>query len=109
MNLPRIKDGVYVINLDNKDNKEMHCLSLFIDKNRVSYFNSFGIEYISPEVLNKIKDKPNTQNIFKIQGNESILCEFYCIAFRGYMMAAKTLLEYTKLSSPNDSKKELKK
>ena len=29
---------------------------LFIDKNIAIYFDSFGIEYIPQEVLNKIKD-----------------------------------------------------
>ena len=41
--------------------------------------NTFEIEYISREVLNKIKDKSITHNIFRIQDNESIMCGFYCI------------------------------
>ena len=32
-NLPRIKDGAYVINLDDKKSKGTHWVSLFIDKN----------------------------------------------------------------------------
>ena len=82
-NLPRIKRGAYVINVD----------------------DSFGIEYIPQEILNKIKDKSTTQNIFRIQNNESIMCGFYCIAFIEYMLAGKTLLDYTNLFSPNDYKK----
>ena len=31
--LPRIKDGAYFINLDYKNSKETHWVSLFIDKN----------------------------------------------------------------------------
>ena len=45
-NLPRIKDGAYVINLDDKQNKETHWVSLFIDKNTAVYFDSFRTEYI---------------------------------------------------------------
>ena len=37
---------------------------------------TFEIEYIPREVLNKIKDKLITHNIFRIQGNESIMCGF---------------------------------
>ena len=33
-----------------------------------------GIEYILQEVLNKIKDKSITHNIFRIQDNDSIMC-----------------------------------
>ena len=46
------------------------------------YFDSFGIEYIPQEVLNKIKDKSITLNILRVQDNVSIMCEFYCIAHR---------------------------
>ena len=40
-NLPRIKDGAYVINLDDKDSKGTPWVSLFINKKD---FDSFGIE-----------------------------------------------------------------
>ena len=33
------------------------------------------------------------------------MCRFYCIAFTEYMLAGKTLLDYTNLFSPNDCKK----
>ena len=58
-----------------------HWVLLFIDKNTAIYFHSFEIEYIPQEVLNKIKDKQITHNIFRIQDNESIMCGFYYIAF----------------------------
>ena len=61
------------MNLDDKNSKGTHWLSLFIDKKTAVYFDSFGIEYIPQEVLNKIKDKSVTHNIFIIQGNESIV------------------------------------
>ena len=53
-NLFSIKDGVYVINLDVKESKEIHWVSLFIEGNTALYFDFFGIEYITQEVLNKI-------------------------------------------------------
>ena len=33
------------------------------------------------------------------------MCGFYCIAFIEYMLAGKTLLDYTNLFSPYDYKK----
>ena len=56
-NLPRIKDGAYVINLDDKHSKGKRCDSLFIDANTAVNFDSFGIEYIPQDVLSKIKVK----------------------------------------------------
>ena len=72
--------SAFVINLDDKNSKGTNWVSLFIHKNVAIYFDSFGIEYIPQEVLNKIRDKSITQNIFKTQDNESIMCRFYCIA-----------------------------
>ena len=33
------------------------------------------------------------------------MCGFYCIAFTEYVLAGKSLLNYTNLFSPNDYKK----
>ena len=43
-NLLRIKDGAYVENLDNKQSKGTHWVSLFIVRNTTVYFDSVGIE-----------------------------------------------------------------
>ena len=68
--LPRIKDGAYVINLDDKNSKGTHWVSLFVNKNTAVYFDSFVIEYTPQEVLNKIKHQSITHNMFRIQDNE---------------------------------------
>ena len=62
-------------------------------------------EYIPQEVLNIIKDKSITHNMFRIQDNDSVMCEFYCIAVIEYMLAGKTSLDYTNLFSLNDYEK----
>ena len=65
-----------MINLDGKQSKGTHWVSLFIDKNTALYFDSFGIEYIPQEVLNKIRDKFITHNIFRTQDNDLIRVDF---------------------------------
>ena len=74
--LPRTKDGAYIINLDVKNSKGTRWVSLFISRNTAVYFDSFRIKHNPLEVLNKMRDKSLTQNIFRIQENESILCDF---------------------------------
>ena len=49
-NLPKIKDGAYVINLGDKNSKATHWVSQFIDRNLAICFDSFGIEYIHLEI-----------------------------------------------------------
>ena len=67
--------------------------------------DSFRIEYISCKLLAKIKDKSIKHNTFRNQDNECIMCGFYCIAFIEFMLAGKTLLDYTNLFSLNGYKK----
>ena len=100
-----MKDWVYVINLCDQQGKGTNWVSLFIDRNSAVYLDSFGIDYIMQEVLNKIKDKFITRNIFRIQNDDSIMCRFFCTAFIEYMIAGKTLLGYTNLFSLNNYQK----
>ena len=85
-----MKDGADVIKLIDKKSNGAHCVSLFVDRNTVLYFDSFGIEYIPQDVLGKIKDKSVTHNIFRTQDDDCIMCGFYRIAFKEYMIGDKT-------------------
>ena len=91
-----------------KKSKGAYWVSLFIDRDTAVQFDSFGNEYIPQEVLNKIKGKSMTHNIFRIQDNNS-MCGFYCIVFIEYRIVRKTLLDYTISFFPNDCKKNYKK
>ena len=63
------------------------------------------IEYIPQIVLNKVKVKSTTHKKFRMQSDDSIMCEFYCIGFTEYMLAEKTLLGYINLFSLNHYEK----
>ena len=76
-----------------------------LTKNTSVYFDSFGIDYICLEVLSKIKGKSNTQKIYRMEDNELIMCEFYCITVIEYMLAGKTLLKHTNSIPLKDYKK----
>ena len=69
------------------------------------YNDSFGIEYIPQDVLNKTKDKFINHNIIRIQSDDSVISGFYYIAL---YMIDKKLLEYINLLSPNDYQKNYK-
>ena len=56
-NLPRMKNGAYVINIDDKNSKETHWASFFIDRKTAIFIDFFGIEYIPQEVLDGVRDK----------------------------------------------------
>ena len=44
-NLPKIKHGAYVINLDEYSDIETHWVALYVQNNNVIYFDSFGVEH----------------------------------------------------------------
>ena len=104
-NLPKIKDGAYAINLDEYSNIGIHWVALYVQNNNVTYFDSFGVEHIPKEIKAFIKNKNMKTNILRIQAYDSIMCGYFCIGFIGFMLAGKTLTEFTNLFSPNNYKK----
>ena len=109
-NLPKkIKDGAYVINLDEYADVGTHWIALFCKKNEIVYFDSFGVEYIPEEIKKFIKKFPGNKNIktniFRVQEDNSIMCGYFCIGFIDFMLAGKKLTDYTNLFSPHDLKK----
>ena len=95
----KIKDGAYIISLDEYANVGTYWTALFGKKNEIIYFDSFGAEYISNEIkgfIKKIPGKKNIKtNIFRVQENNFN---------NGW--AGKKLTDYTNLFSPHDLKKK---
>ena len=104
-NLLRIKYGVYVINFDEYSNIGTHWVALYLQKNNITYFDSFGVEDIPKEIKSFIKNKNIKTNIFRIQAYDSIMCGYFSIRFVDFMLAGKTLTEFKNLFSPNNFKK----
>ena len=105
-NLPnKIKDGAYVINLDDYSDIGSHWIALYVKNNDITYFDSFGVEHIPKEIKAFIKNRNIKTNIFRIQGYDSIMCGYFCIGFITFMLKGKSLTEYTNLFSSNNFKK----
>ena len=101
----KIKDGTYIINLDECADVGTHWIALYVVTIEIIYFGSFGVEHV-PEVLDKFfGHKSIKTNIFRIQSNNSIMCGYFCIGFIDFMLAGKTLIDFTSLLSPYDLKK----
>ena len=73
--------------------------------NDVTYFDSFGVEHILQEIKAFIGNKNIKTNIFRMQAYDSIMCGYFCIGFIDFMLAGKTLTDFTNLFSPNNFKK----
>ena len=77
-----------------------------VDNDDVTYFDSFSGENIPKEIKAFIdRSLSITTNIFRIQTYDSIMCGYFCIGFINFMLAGKTLTDFTNLFSPNNFKK----
>ena len=101
----KIKDGAYVINLDEYADVGTHWMALICNRNEIVYFNSVGAEHIPKEIKDFIENNNIKTNIFWVQSNDSVVCRYFCIAFIDFMLAGKKLTYYTNLFFPQDFKK----
>ena len=77
-------------------------LLYFVKKNKIVYFDSFGVAHIREEIKLFTGNKNIKANIYRIKANDSVMCEYFCIGFMEFMLAGKTLTDYTNLFSPRD-------
>ena len=119
-NLPNtIKNDAYVINLDKYCDIGTHWVSLYVNNNTATYFDSFGVEHISKEIMKfvasnneqsssgKARNKNIITIIYRIQAYDSIMCDYFCIGVINFMFNGNSLTDHTSLFSPNDFKKTM--
>ena len=104
-NLPNLTKGAYIINFDHSENAGSHWVVIFVKKDEVIYFDSFGVEYNPKEMMEKIENKNIKTGIFRIQDNNSTMCGYFRILFIEYMLNNNTLTDFTNLFSPLDFEK----
>ena len=98
-NLPKtIKDGVYVIDLDEYADIGTHWIALFCKINEIVYFDSFGVEYVPEKIKKFIRNKNIKANIFRAQTIQ------YCVGT--FALDSLILCLLASLYFPYDSEKK---
>ena len=105
-NYYNIKNGAYVINLDEYHDIGTHWVALHVNNKTATYFDSFGVEHIPKKIMKFIDRKNVITNIYRIQAYDSIMCGYFCTGFINFMFNCNSLTDYTSLFSPNDLKKK---
>ena len=101
-NLPdKIKDGAYVINLDECSDIGTYWRALYVNAKTITYFDSLGFEHI-PKEINKflkrsIEKFTIVTNNFRIQAYNSVICGYICIGFIDFMLKDKSLTDVNNL------------
>ena len=63
-NLSKIRDGAYVINLDEYSDIGTHSVALWVNNNNVTYYGSFGVEYIPKKIIKLTENRNIKRPIF---------------------------------------------
>ena len=71
-NLPKIKDRVYVANLNQHKSIGTHWIAFYVNADNVTYCDSFGVEYNPKEIKEFTENKNMTGNVFRMQENDSV-------------------------------------
>ena len=97
-NLPNnVKNGAYVINIDEYHDIGTHWVALYVNNKIAIYFGSFGVEHIPKEIMKFINRKKIITNICTIQAYDSIMCGYFCIGFINFIFNGKSLADYANL------------
>ena len=62
--LKKIKDGAYVVNLDEYADVGTHWIALFYNRSEIVYFDSVGVEHIPEEIKEFVENKNIIANFF---------------------------------------------
>ena len=71
----KAKDVAYVISLNEFKSIGTHWAALYVNGNKATYFESFGVENIPKEIKKFIGSKNILTNIYRIQAYDSIMCK----------------------------------
>ena len=103
--LKKIKDGAYVINLDEYADVGAHWIALFCNGSEIVYFDNFGAEHVPQEIKEIFGSKNIIAETFRVQANNSVMYGYFWIAFIGFMVAEEKLTDFTSMFSPYDFEK----
>ena len=101
----KVKDGAYVIKLDEYAYVGTHWIALFCNKNEIVYFDSFGVEHVPEEIKEFVGNENIKANIFRVQAKNSVICGYFCIGFIDFMLAGKKVTDFTNMFLRYDFKK----
>ena len=87
--LPEIKNGIYIINLDEYKSIGTHWIANV--NSNVTYCDSFGVEHIPKKNKKSIGNKNIATNIYRIQAYNPVMSEYFCIGFINFMLNTRSL------------------
>ena len=94
-----MKDGTYIVHLDNYKLVGTHWIALYANGNSVKYFERFGAEQIPEQMKTFIGRNIILTIIFRTQVYDLKMCGYFCIGFIYFMFRGKSLTNFTNIFS----------
>ena len=91
-NLSKIKDGTYIIIIDESESIRTHWTVLYENSENIT---DFEVEHILKQIRKFIGKKNTVANVFRTQAYHSIMCEYLCIGFIDFMLKRKSLFIFS--------------
>ena len=88
-----MKDGSYVINIDENKSLGIHWVNLYHNGNAETGVESSGNEFIHNKIRKFNGNKNITTNIYRTHAYDSIVCRYVSIGFIDFMLKSKCFLE----------------
>ena len=102
-NLPKkIKDGAYVMNLNEQQMQAHIGLLYFVTKVKLFNCEIFGVEHVPEEIKEFVGNKSIIANIFRVQASNSVMCGYFSKGFIDFMLAGKKFIDFTIMFSAYD-------
>ena len=87
INLTKIvKDGVYVINLDENDSIGTYWFAMYIKNDKVTCFDGLDDEHIPKEIKMFIVTQNIIAYIFRLPTFDSVMSRCFCIEFIDFLL-----------------------
>ena len=87
--------------IDDYESNRIHWISLYVNAEIVTYFESCGVEYIPKEIKKLIRNKNIITNIYRKQAYNLIMYGNFYIEFIDFMLKGKSFLDNINLFSLN--------
>ena len=88
-NLPKIKDGEFVINLDEYESVGTDWIALLVIAENVTYFDSFRVEHLPKEIRNIYRNQNIATNIYRTHAYDSVMWGHFSIGVLDFMLKDK--------------------
>ena len=93
-NLPKIKDGAYVINLDEYSDIGTHWIAFYALNLELNMSQN---KFKTLLVIKILRDLRSQKNSFRIQTYDSVISEYFCIGFFDFMLKGKSATNFTNI------------